>query len=112
IGTRYTGSQVFGSSKHIRRGQTVYVLMQFVLPHPRLTVEGLLIAPDGHEVVRFTHEVEPKYSYAVKGFQMVCDKTAEGEAADPKKCLPAGRYRIILQANGYEVAQRSFELVD
>jgi hypothetical protein len=112
LGTRYTGSQVFGSSKRIRRGQTVYVLTQFTIPHPKLMLEGLLLAPDGHEVARFTHEVEPKFSYAMKGFQMVCDKTAEGDAADPQKCLPAGRYRIILQANGYEVAQKSFELVD
>ena len=98
LGSRVQGGRVFGAQRSFRHGMRVYVLTQLLLPHPPLTLEGLLIAPEGQEVARFSQKVEPAFSYAIKGFELT-------------DSLPLGRYRIILQANGYEVAQKSFELV-
>lgn len=98
IGERFNGNRVYGARERFRRGMRVYVLIQLIQPHPSLAMEGLLLAPDGQEVARFSAEVGPPYTYAIKGFELT-------------DTLPEGRYRILLQANGYEVAQKEFELV-
>ena len=97
LGSRYSGNAVFGGRGGYRTGQQVYVLAQLIVPHPRLRLEGVLIAPDGREAARFAHTVEPAFGYAINGFELT-------------EILPAGPYRILLRADGYEIAERRFEL--
>lgn len=97
LGSRFGGNHVFGSSREFKIGQRAYVLAQLIQPHPAIELEGLLIAPDGREVARFTHRVDPGTGYAINGFELT------GE-------LPVGRYRIILQAEDFVIAERQFEL--
>lgn len=97
LGSRISGNQVFGGGGVYQAGQRVYVLAELILPHPTMLLEGLLIAPDGQEVARFTHRLNAAYSYAINGFELTHE-------------LEPGQYRILLQAEGYEVAQRRFEL--
>jgi len=97
VGSRYGGNQMFGSSTKFRIGQHVFVLAQLIQPHPAMEWEGVLIAPRGEEVARFTHRLEKGTIYAVDGFEL-----APG--------LPPGPYRLILQAEGFVIAERRFEL--
>lgn len=97
LGSRFGGTQTFGSSREFRIGQRVFVLAQLIPPHPAIEWQGLLIAPDGREAGRFTHHVDAGVGYVVDGFELTRD-------------LPAGEYRILLQAQGYPVAERRFEL--
>ena len=48
-------------------------------------------------MARFSHRLEAAFSYAIDGFELTQE-------------LTAGPYRIILQVNGYEIAQRRFDL--
>ncbi|MSR56294.1 MAG: hypothetical protein EXS05_01295 [Planctomycetaceae bacterium] len=97
IGSRTGGTQVFGSSDRFHIGENVYVVVQLLPQHPDLTLEGLLIAPDGREAARFTHRIARDYTYAIDGFELT------GE-------LPPGRYRLLLQVEGFEFARRQFEV--
>lgn len=97
LGSRVSGNQVFGAGTVYRIGQRVYVLAELVLPHPSMHIEGLLITPDGQEAARFSHRLNAAFGYAINGFELTDE-------------LEPGPYRIILQAEGYEVAQRRFEL--
>lgn len=97
LGTRASGTQVFGAPDRFRGGDTVYVLVQFIPGHPELLLEGLLIAPDGQEAARFSHRVPRNVAYSVNGFEL----TEE---------LPPGRYRVIFQVQGFEFAERGFDL--
>jgi hypothetical protein len=97
LGSRFGGNQVFGTSHKFKIGQRAYILAQLIQPHPVLELEGLLISPDGAEVARFTHRVDAGTSYAINGFELAAE-------------LPSGRYRIILQADGFVIAERQFEL--
>jgi hypothetical protein len=98
LGSWFRGNQMFGSSRKFKIGQRAYILAQLIQPHPVIELEGLLLAPDGQEVARFTHRVERGTSYAVNGFEL------------PHELL-TGKYRIILQAEGFVIAERQFELV-
>jgi hypothetical protein len=98
LGTRIGGNQVFGSRTKMRIGDTAYVLAQLIVPHPPLTLEGLLIAPDGREAARFSHRIEPAVSYSINGFELTDE-------------LPPGTYRIVLQVDGYEFARRRIEII-
>lgn len=97
LGSRVSGNQMFGSSELFHTGQCAYVLARLTRPHPRFEWEGLLIAPDGREAARFTHDVEPGAIYLLDGFELT-------------PALPPGSYRLILQAEGFVVAERRFEL--
>ena len=97
LGNRFGGNQVFGSSRKFKTGQHVYVLAQLIQPHPVIELEGLLITPDGLEVARFTHRLDTGVGYAIDGFELTDE-------------LPAGKYRIILQADDFVIAERQFEL--
>lgn len=99
IGSRTDGRQVSGSSSRFASGQRVYVLVQFLPQHPGMLLEGLLIAPEGLEVARFSHRVAPDYGYALNGFELTED-------------LPPGPYRIVLQVEGFEFAERAFDLAE
>lgn len=104
LGSRFGGNQVFGSSTKFHVGQRAYVLTQMPMPHPAVTLEGLLITPTspdgvaGREVARFTHRLDSAFSYSINGFELTPE-------------LPLGIYRIILQAEGFVIAERRFELV-
>lgn len=97
LGSRFGGNQMFGESRRFKIGQRVYLLAQLIQPHPVMELEGLMIAPDGQEVARFTHRVDTGTSYAIDGFELTRE-------------LPAGKYRIILQAENFVIAERQFEL--
>ena len=98
LGSRFSGNQVFGSSQRFQTGQRAYVLIQMIQSHPAMTLEGILIAADGKELARFTHRVDPGNTYTVNGFELTSE-------------LLPGTYGIVLQAEGYVVAERQFELV-
>jgi len=98
LGSRFGGNQMFGASGRFQIGQRAYVLAQLTQPHPVIELEGLLLAPDGREVARFTHRVEKEIGYAINGFELTPG-------------LPAGTYRLLLQGNGFPIAERQFELV-
>ena len=97
IGSRVNGARVFGGAGGFERGAYVHVLVQLTLPHPALRLEGLLLAPDGQEVGRFEQPVDPERRFITRAFELT-------------ESLPPGRYRILLQANGYEVGRQTFEL--
>jgi hypothetical protein len=97
LGSRFGGNQMFGASRRFKIGQRAYILAQLIQPHPVIELEGLLIAPDGQEVARFTHRVDSGTSYTINGFELTRE-------------LPVGKYRIILQANDFAVAERHFEI--
>jgi len=97
LGSRFGGNQMFGASRRFKVGQRVYVLAQLIQPHPAFNLEGLLLAPDGREAGRFTHRVAPGIGYTVNGFELTSG-------------LPAGTYRIVLQADGFAIAERRFEV--
>lgn len=98
FGTRVGHHDLFGESRQFRRGQRVYALAQLVLPHPSLLLEGLLIAPNGEEVARFSHRIASGVTHTLDGFEL----TAE---------LPVGRYRVILQVEGVEFLEREIEIL-
>jgi hypothetical protein len=97
MGSRTSGNQMFGSARAFHIGERALVLVRLVRPHPRFEWEGLLIAPDGREAARFTRQVEPDAIYILNGFELTRD-------------LPPGSYRLILQAEGFVVSERKFEL--
>lgn len=97
LGNRTNNGEVYGPSERFKVGQRAYVLVQFILPHPELELEGLLLTPDGDEVARFSHQVAPGYSHSINGFELTDE-------------LPSGSYRIILQLEHEEFVQRTFEL--
>jgi len=97
LGSRVGGNQVFGSPDRFQIGQRAYVLSQMPMPHPAVEIEGLLISPDGQECARFTHRFDSGFSYAINGFELT-------------KELAPGSYRVIVQAEGFVVAERRFEL--
>lgn len=97
LGNRFGGNQLFGSSRKFRIGQRAYVLAQLIHPRPPIELEGLLIAPDGREAARFTHSIDPSLDYSINGFELTRE-------------LPPGMYRIILQAEGFVIAEWRFEL--
>lgn len=98
VAHRVGGNQAFGNARRFRTGERLYVLIQMIQPHPSIHLEGLLIAPDGREAARFTHKLAEGFAYAVDGIEFTNE-------------LPTGDYRLIIQADGYEVAQRRFELL-
>ncbi len=98
LGSRVSGNQVFGSPARFHRGQRVYVLVQATPRHEPLTLEGLLIDPDGDEAARFDQRLDSADSYSVHGFQL----TDRAEL---------GAYQMKLLANGREVTHRRFEVV-
>jgi hypothetical protein len=98
VGTRVGGNQVFGDAGPFKVGQRAYVLAQLIQPHPVMELEGLLIMPDGREAARFSRRVDPAFDYAINGFELTDE-------------LPPGTYRILIQAEGFVVADRQFQLM-
>ncbi len=97
MGSRVGGNQVFGAPDRFQIGQRAYVVSQMPMPHPAVLLEGVLIAPDGQECARFKHKFGTGYPYAVNAFVL----TAE---------LSPGTYRVLIQADGFIVAERQFVL--
>jgi hypothetical protein len=98
VGSRIGGNQVFGPSHRFRIGQRALILAQLIQPHPVMELEGLLIMPDGREAARFSRRVESAFDYAINGFELTDE-------------LVPGNYRIVIQAEGFVVADRRIELV-
>jgi hypothetical protein len=97
FGTRTSFAEVFGAERQFTIGERLYVLVQFILPHPDLTLEGLLLGPDGEEVARFSHRVVEGYTHAINGFELT-------------DVLAPGPYRVLLEIQGEEVFRRPIEL--
>ena len=97
VGSRLSGGRVFGPNRSFAPGTTVYAAARLVPGHTSFKTTWLLIAPDGREVSRLSRPVEAAIAYATIGFEMPAD-------------APRGRYRIILQLDGYDAANRWFEL--
>lgn len=97
IGSRVSSTHAFGERERFSSGTVVYVVARLIQNHPAMRLEGLLIAPGGQEVGRFEHDLESAHSHAINGFRLT-------------EALPSGRYRIVLQADGCQVAQKSFHL--
>lgn len=94
----WRGERDVGGSGPSRRGtDRLYVLVQFVIPHPNLRLEGLLLASDGRLAARFEHTIDAGLSYAINGFELTTE-------------LPPGSSRVILQIEGHEVASRKVEI--
>ena len=94
---RVSNFHAFGEREQFETDMTVHVLARLVPSHPPLGIEYLLIGPDGGEIERRTQQVAASTSHAVQAFPLDAD-------------MPAGRYRIILQADGVEVVRFAFEL--
>lgn len=98
IGSRVANFHTFGARRVFRPGMRVHLLARLVQNHPPLTTDVLLTAPDGTVVARSTHRLESPFSYLLVPIELT-------------DTLPAGTYRLILRAEGIEVARRRFQLV-
>ncbi len=97
IGSRINGFRTSGETQQFQSGMTVHGLARLADNHPSLDLDWLLIAADGREAARLSKTLDASFAYATAGFEL----TEE---------LPPGQYRIILMADGYEVARKSFQL--
>ena len=92
------GTRTLGSASRFRPGMTVHACARLIQNHPPLQIEWTLIRPDG-EKVQFAYPLAASVSHATVGF-----------ALTDQDQTPAGEYRLILRADGYEVATRGFVL--
>lgn len=97
IGSHIAGFRTSGENQRFQPGMTVHGLARLIDNHPELDLDWLLIASDGREVGRISKTLQPSYAYATAGFELT-------------EQLPPEQYRIILMANGYEVARKPFKL--
>jgi Vitamin K-dependent gamma-carboxylase len=100
IGSRMGYRRTFGTRtvpEEFRHGMTVHALARFVLNAETLALDWLLIAPQGQEAARHSHQLPAGTAYASVAFRMTPE-------------APPGRYRIILQMNGVAVRDRDFAL--
>jgi len=93
VGTRLTRSGVWGDPRHSRRGESLYVGVQFSVPHPPLQLEGILLTDTGRELARFSHSVAGDVSHTVDGFALTDD-------------LPEGGGRVWLLIDGEDLTIR------
>jgi hypothetical protein len=100
IGNRLSsdGTHALGADTTFRRGMTVYACARLIGNHPSMQIEWSLIRPDG-EQVQYAYRLDSATSHATVGFAL----------SDPEQ-TPPGRYRLMLRADGFEVAVRSFDL--
>lgn len=94
------GTHALGSSSAYRRGETVYACARLLQNHPPLQLEWTLIRPDGEET-KYGYKLAATVSHATVGF-----------ALTDAEQTPAGEYRLVLRADGYQVATRGFVLSD
>lgn len=97
IGSRLGSFHVFGESEVFRPGMHANVLVRFTPQHPFLRLDLLLIGPDGRELHRTKDRVAASLSHWTIALRLT-------------EQLPPGRYRVIVQFDGYEVARKSFDL--
>jgi hypothetical protein len=93
LGTRLSNTAVSGDPQRARRGESVYVRVQYSVPHRPLRLEGLLLSDEGQELARFEHEVRDEVSYSLDGFAL-------GDE------LPPGGGRVLLLIDGEELTSR------
>jgi hypothetical protein len=92
------GTRALGSASRFQRGMTVHACARLIQNHPPLRIQWTLIRPDGEEV-QFEYQLAATVSHATVGF-----------ALTDREQTPPGEYRLILHADGYEVATRGFVL--
>lgn len=93
LGTRRGAREVTGPVTELRPGDTLWVLVQFSLPHPELRLEGELWTSDGVLGGRFEQKLSGGVTHALNGFEITPE-------------FPAGEGRLRLQLNGHEVSHR------
>ncbi|MGH7200477.1 MAG: hypothetical protein ACREJB_07720, partial [Planctomycetaceae bacterium] len=92
VGSRISNLQAFGERERFEAGTTIWVVARLVQDHPTMQLDWLLIAPAGRgEVGRLSRRLDERSGYVIAGVEIPAD-------------APAGRYRIILQADGVVVA--------
>jgi hypothetical protein len=92
------GTRALGSASRFRSGMTVHACARLIQNHPPLQIEWTFIRPDG-EKMTFAYELAASVSHATVGF-----------ALTNRDQTPVGEYRLILRADGHEVATRGFIL--
>ncbi|MEX1097699.1 MAG: HTTM domain-containing protein [Planctomycetales bacterium] len=97
LGERISTHHAFGGNR-LRPGQTAYLLVRFLQPHPAMRIEIEFIDPDGDESNIAVRLVEPRHVFLPIEFRMT------------ESHLP-GTYQVIVKANGFVAAKKSFELL-
>jgi hypothetical protein len=98
IGSRIANFHVFGAHEQFTQGDVVHVLIRLVQEHPPMELKAMLLAPDDRASNQFLIPLQPAQTHATIGFRL------------SNKMKP-GRYRIVIQVNGYDAAEQNFELV-
>lgn len=96
IGSRFGGNQTFGLRDGFPLGGKLYVSIYTVPGHPTLSVEGMLLAPDGRQI-RTTQSLDASSNRLVLVYEIPTEYVE-------------GDYRLIVQAEGVDVWQRRFRV--
>ncbi|MFM8220756.1 MAG: hypothetical protein ACKOJF_17730, partial [Planctomycetaceae bacterium] len=94
LGTRQSSTGIWGHPERARRGESIFVRVQYSVPHRPLMLSGVLLGDDGQELARFEHQVRDEVSHSLDGFAL--DDT-----------LPAGGGRVLLLIDGEELTSRA-----
>lgn len=97
IGSRLGYPLVFGKTDSFTPEDTIYVLARLQRQHPDMQLVWRMTGPGGTSETERT--LTSQFSHAWIGFRLNGPDT------------PPGKYTLILEANGEEVARRKFELV-
>jgi hypothetical protein len=98
IGSRVSNFHMFGKREQFTSSDVVHVLIRLVQEHPPMELQAMLLAPDGQTSDQFLIPLQTAQTHATIGFRL-----------SPN--MKPGRYRIVIQINGYDVAEQTFELV-
>lgn len=97
IGNRLGYPLVFGKNDSFTSEDTIFVLARLQRQHPDMKLVWRMTGPGGTSETERT--LTSQFSHAWIGFQLNGPNT------------PPGKYTLILEANGEEVARRRFKLV-
>lgn len=97
LGEGVANFRTMGESRNFAPGTTVHALARFVRRRPRMNVAWLLVDSEGREAARIAKTLEVDVSHATAGFDL-----PDG--------APAGRYRVVLQLDGVDAAEKVFDV--
>ena len=101
IGSRLGYRQLFGERENFPRGSTIYVMARMAVQRKQpLELQWVLTNAAEKELQRHSSKLNPVYTYVWFAF----------DTSRPK--LPAGEYRIVLEAEGKVVFRKRFRIVD
>lgn len=96
IGSRFGGNQTFGLRNNFPLGGKFYVSIHTVPGHPTLSIDGLLLAPDGRQI-RTMQALDASANRLILAYEIPTEYVE-------------GDYRLIVQAEGVDVWQRRFRV--